>query len=317
MPFSRREILRACGLSTMAGLAGCLNFGGCAKKAVFEMVQASDSEVTQRLSTPAIRIGPLGRRLVQSAIDADMTTYTACKQLLQNGVYILNEGYYQVTTTIRETKQGTRYDVEYNFSSSETTETPSAAEVITFDDLPTVDQKALLHGFLNNTLGRRGSRGDTPLGQGRGSSSICYHTDAAREASVLVPTAQYTYIKYGESIIQLAVNEPFQATSKTFQLEARRIASSPAMFTQYAYQELLGGTVNLDQKSLTQEQQNILSKSIVEGDNWESRGYETCSEDASPAFENLMQMIFATEAYQDQPVLWENEQYLANRKFQV
>lgn len=105
------------------------------------------------------------------------------------------------------------------------------------------------------------------------------------------------------------------ATLQTFQVQAEEVASSPETFAQYAYQQLLSDVVDLDEKSLTQQQEVLLSRAIQEenGD-----GMSTCVDDPSTAFEDLIRMIFDVgEDFTDftpeepRPVIWTETRYLA------
>lgn len=313
MVSARRDILRVGGVVTTTGLAGCFIGSGCVHTAEFTLVPASAAELTERLATQVTRAGSPDQRLVRSAIDAE-TTYRACYSPSLEDIYVVDRSYYRLTSGVTKRQPATQYALKFEIHSPETlTPQPAADQIIAFEKLPQIDQRTLQRGLLNELHGK--VEDPAQLTNVSGNAEICYPTDAIEDSSVLVPSLEYQYIRYKGLLIELSLGESSSTTLKTFRIQAEEIASSPTAFAQYADEHLLDDVVNLDEASLSQQQETILTKAI-QGKNEE--GMSTCVDDPSPAFEELIRTIFDVgEDFkhfvpeQPGPVIWKTKQYLA------
>lgn len=308
MSFSRRDLLRLGGVSTVIGMAGCIDLGGCTHTADFILVPASPAELTERLTIPVTRLGPPDQRLVRSAIESEVT-YRDCNQRIRDRIHVVDGTYYQLSSSVTTRESATLYRIDLEGQSPDTSTAAPTNQIISFEELPRIDQQALA-GVLAGLID-----GDD-LSDLNGSGPMCYPINNTKD-SVLVPSSQYRYLRYKGTLIEFSLKKPVDvsATLQTFQMQADEVASSPEAFAQYAYQQILSDVVDLDEMSLTQQQETFLNRAIRE----ENRdGMSTCVDDPSTAFEDLIRMIFDVgEDFthfvpeEPKPVIWTEERYLA------
>lgn len=320
MERSRRDLLRAGGAVTMAGLAGCFVGGGC-PRADFEMNAASDARIVRAFATTPDELGPLGRRLVRRAVAEGNATYTTTDEdprpRLRQSPIALDGRYYRVNSSTEGTSTTTGYRL--TFVADETVRADATANrTIAFDELPPADRDVVLKAFLNDLVAKfEGGSDDLPskIGFERTATAI-YPNRTARERSVLLGDTQYAYLAYGNVTVRFTREETVpDVTTTTRRLTATRTAPSTAAYLR-SIRRRYG--VDLDDKSLSQTQRNILRKAI------ENRyGYETCvGEEAtlSSDFKELMRMIFEgiegnyDRYYAEEPrvVRYTGERYLAS-----
>lgn len=321
MPASRRALLRTTALGAAAAVAGCAALRGCVHTALFELLPATPETVTERLADPARRLGPVGVELARSAIENGSASYTACERLFHDGVYVIDGTYYRLTAAETWSVETTGYEVDVEFRDAERTR-PAADRVVGFEDLPEPDRRALEYGILND-LGKKVSGAE--LAGIASSTSICYPGESALNASALVPTPRHEYIDYGGTIMSLAVDGPFETTSRQFRLRAREVAATPAAFVEYAFAQLLAAPVDLDGRPLTDRQAAILRQAVpvqvTEG------GFRTCVDEGRPSdeFEELVRLIFGGDGEFEldrgvhgvRPVVWDGQRYLASYRVAV
>lgn len=189
MSFTRRDFFRIGGVGTVMGMAGCLDFGSCTYRADFTLVPASPAELTERLTIPVTRLGPPDQRLVRSAIESEVT-YRDCNQRIRDRIHVVDGTYYQLSSSVTMRESATLYRIDLEGQSPDTSTATPTNQIISFEELPRIDQQALA-GVLAGLID-----GDD-LSDINGSGPMCYPIDSTEE-SVLVPSSQYRYLRYKE-----------------------------------------------------------------------------------------------------------------------
>lgn len=321
MPASRRGLLRTTALTATAVIGGCAALRGCVHTALFELLPATPETVTDRLADPARRLGPFGRELARAAIDEGSVEYTACDRLFDDGVYVIDSAYYRLRTAETSSVETTGYEVEVEFLDTERTR-PAENQVVDYEDLPEPDRQALAYGVLND-LRKEVSKAE--LAGITSNTSICYPSETALNSSNLVSSPRAEFVDYEGTVIAITVEEPFETSSRDFRLRADEVAASPEAFVEYAFAELLDEPVNLDERSLSDRQEAILTKAV--SGQVSEEGFRTCVDEGRPSegFKELIRLIFAGDDEFEinrgvpgvQPVVWEDERYLATYRVAV
>jgi hypothetical protein len=283
MTVSRRRALQACAVVAAGGLAGCTGVLGpnCTHSASLELDEATDDAVAAAATVDTLAdLGPLSGRIVETAVADGEATYRAFDQVIRDGPHETADGYHRLSSTVTAETPATRYDVEFDLSSSAT-----PGDAVAFDDLPSVDRRALLVGLLDD-VGRRLDSGRSEVDVS-GEFPLVYD-DAGRAASRVVPDGPVDRVSYEGTVLALSpTGETASATLHTYQVTAEPIADTTAEFAAHARENFLETGAELSSDDLSADQREIVDRAI-EGE----YGYGECVDDPSPAFEGLLVRLF-------------------------
>jgi len=199
----------------LAGAAGVLSvaLAGCADpRAVLTMTAVSDEAIAERAS-----VSPPGResaRIVRSAAENGSATASGTRPPLDVDRSIAFDGaYYDLSRS--ETRIGDRLRVTVNVDPGE--RAPDAATIV-FEELSEADRE-LLGRLVPPPEGREGAVGASAI-----------YDDADREASVLVPEAEYGAVERDGERFPFEVLGSDEVAAYEYRYEATRVAEDAAAF---------------------------------------------------------------------------------------
>lgn len=282
MTVSRRRALQAGAVVAAGGLAGCAGVLGpnCTHSASLELDRATDDAVAAAATVGAVGdLGPLSGRVAGTAVADGAATYRAPDRVVRAGHYETADGYHRLSSTVTEETPATRYDVEFDLSSSAT-----PGDAVAFGDLPAADRRALLVGLLDDVGRRLDGGGDVDVS---GRMPLVFD-DAGQEASRLVPDGPVDRVRYEGAVLALSpTDETASTTLHTYRVTAERVADTTAAFAARARERLLESGPELAPAELSADQREILDRAV--GGEY---GYGECVDDPSPAFAGLVERLF-------------------------
>jgi hypothetical protein len=293
MTVSRRALLRSAAAGSTAAVAGCLwGFGtGCTSSATLEMTPADDEAIADAYATPLTDLGPLDRQLARAAAGGErptVTTATDTPDLRLDGDPVVHEGrYYRFSTSVVDRRTTTGYRLRFE-AGEEVRTAATAAETITFEELPAADQRVLLVALLNEVAPKQRRAGGDSLVAFEQERTVVYPTSGAAASSELVPDAAFEYVDYDGFVFRVA-NEGTgtDVTARTHAVEATVVAESTGEFVEGLKGEY---GVRIDPDSLSADEREVVETAI------EDDHYDACLDETPPAaFGAVVERVFGVE----------------------
>lgn len=213
---NRRQVLAGAAGALSATLAGCAD-----PRAVLTMTVVSDEEIAERAS-----VSPPDQesaRIVRSAVENGSATASGTRPPFDPDDPVAFDGaYYELSRS--ETRIGDRLRVTVRVDPGENA--PDAATVA-FEELPEPDRE-LLGRIVPPPEGREGAVGASAI-----------YDDADREASVLVPEAEYGAVERDGERFPFEVLGRDEVAAYEYRYEATQVAGDAAAFAERLRSEYL------------------------------------------------------------------------------
>lgn len=189
---------------------------------------------------------------------------------IRDGAYVEFDGaYYRLQSTERDSEDVTAYEFELSWRNDR--ETPREREVLSFEDLPAADQRAI----------RFGVEGPKYESKSRSESGLRHHyaapyPDGRNESKLLERDS--AWVRDGDRIYFVSIGDETTRKRRTYVYEATRVASDAASFEDYVVERYV-----IDLNGLSEAGRSVVEAAI-------GGGYEEC-EPASDGIEDLSERL--------------------------
>jgi len=269
----RRRALLSTGVAVAT--AGCFGFGsGCSRSATLDLSAVSDADVADAASDSPDSLSPPERDALAAARRDEAPTMWSVGDPFSSVEYVVVDGtYYVVETSAESAVERPGYALSLDADDA----TPDGSlRSVTFDDLPAVDRTALF-AALGYPSPREMTRYERAHSISMG-GTLAYPTDDAESRSELVPEPSFDVLRIAGRDFRMDVGEPRQVIVEQFHVGVRTVAATPGELAAIIYER---DGIDLDDRSLSAEQRDIVETAIDEG-------YDECAP-YSDAFADLQE----------------------------
>ncbi len=239
----KRRALAALGLLALVALAGCSAAGS------LSMEEASDAEIAETASHPAIVENPVpdnDRAVVRRAVENGSATATARNPPVERDLPFAYEGrYYAIDWNVTGTEPGTAVDVAVDYNG-----TAPAEETVAFEALSERDRK-LLGGLFPPRTDRRKDGYEIGVGG--------TYTLPETDRSVLL-SGEYSAVRYNGTVYPFEVRDQEGVTLNRYRYTASIVADSTAEYADQLREEHL-----FTLSGLSEAERSVVSEAIDDG----------------------------------------------------
>lgn len=253
---SRRCLLATIGGLGAGALAGCATLGTDRRSALEYQLTIDDVEelTTRALWTPPDRDDPrsaVGREAWQAVTSGDRYTTYGYEPVPEG--YTEREGsYYHVDAFVTGSQRMRRPFLRLEWL-GRVDELESVPEHVEKDDLPEIDQGAVMSGYFaarSRELGGRPPRGLTEDG-----GYVYRHLDRAE--SELAPNPEHDHVRVQDTILEVSVRRRW-LVEPAYTATATEVATSREAFLEIADAKLV--TARIDQGSLSEDARDLFER---------------------------------------------------------